>query len=59
MKINIVAHSMGNNVAHLFLASMTNKWKDMYIKKYIAFAPPFAGASNPIVDIIEGLSTNK
>lgn len=39
-----MAHSMGNYQVWHTMLTMTQKWKDDYVARYLALAPPFIGA---------------
>lgn len=43
--VTLLCHSMGCNVAHLFLATtVSSAWKKQHVHQFIALAPSFAGA---------------
>jgi hypothetical protein len=53
-KVALVSHSMGGPVVHQFLASQSSSWKDTYVARFIAIAPPFSGTPEGLREYITG-----
>jgi len=50
----LVGHSMGNMYIHYLLTHQSQKWKNMYIKSFIALAGPWGGAVKSVRLYISG-----
>lgn len=52
--VTIIAHSMGNIVTLYFLNTMTQTWKDKYIKRFVTMGAPWGGAMKTMKVVASG-----
>jgi len=52
--VTLACHSMGCPFVHRFLNTVDQHWKDLYLDRFVATAPAFAGAAMVVQSLVEG-----